>query len=65
MIYREDDWVAEVKVLEDLSDDVKESYTLRVEKTIKESQIYYPTADGTVFTVDQLRGYRIWSLRHE
>ena len=54
-IYSEDDWKAEVKILENTSDTEWERYKLEVIKTIQESKIYKPTPDGEIFNVDQNR----------
>ena len=67
MIYKEDDWIAEVKILKDLSKGKLERYKLKVIKTIKKSQIYKPTKDGHVFYCsfnhDYSRGrFKFWQL---
>ncbi len=49
MMYREDDWEAEVEVIEDNSDEKWESYKLKVIRTLRESQMYKPTPDGYIF----------------
>lgn len=64
-IYREDGWKAEVEVLKDESDDKWYRYTLKVIRTIRPSQIYKPTPDGEVFSVDQMKGVSfggMWTL---
>ncbi len=55
MIYRDDDWKAEVEVLEDTSDDEWARYKLKVVKTIRESRMYKTAQDGDVFSVMQRR----------
>ena len=52
MIYREDDWKAEVEILEDNSDEKFSRYKLKVIKTLRASNLYKPTKDGTIFCVD-------------
>lgn len=56
-IYQEDDWIAEVEILEDLSDDEYERYNLKVIRTIRESRIYKPTQDGETFTCECNKKY--------
>jgi len=68
MIYREDDWTAEVEILEDNSNKVWLSYRLKVVKTLVESRMYKPPPDGHVFTADKRRdceGLRIWTLSED
>jgi len=65
--YREDDWKAEVEVLEDNSDSQWERYKLKVIRTLRESRIYKPTPDGTIFDVERNKKYNgaysgMWSL---
>lgn len=48
-IYTEDDWVAEVKILEDLSDRKYLKYRLKVIKTIRQSKFYKPVRNGHEF----------------
>lgn len=55
MTYHEDDWIAEVTLLKDSSDNKKIEYELKVIRTIRESKIYKPTPNGTVFTAFKLR----------
>ena len=69
MIYREDDWMGEVEIVKDLSNDEWLSYELKVIRTIRESKIFKPTPVGTIFRCDwrkdtcqQAGG---WSLREE
>ncbi len=66
-IYQEDDWIAEVEILEDLSDDEYERYNLKVIRTIQESRIYKPTQDGEAFIIELNKKYSSymggWSLR--
>lgn len=65
-IYREDDWKAEVEVVKDESDETWEKYTLKVLRTVRESRMFNPTPDGTVFNVDKRRGMNyggMWTLR--
>lgn len=52
-IYQEDDWIAEVEILKDNSNDNIEDYELKVIKTMRESRIYNPTSNGTIFKVWQ------------
>ena len=66
MTYREDDWVAEVEVVENNSDEQWDKFKLKVVKTIQPSQIYKPTKDGTVFDVSARKNAGccggMWSL---
>lgn len=66
MIYREDDWVAEVVVLEDNSDEKWKRFKLKVVKALQASNIYKPTKNGTIFCVDALKNSGcytgMWSL---
>ena len=48
-IYTEDDWVAEVKILEDLSDRKYLKYKLKVIRSIQQSKIYEPVKNGHEF----------------
>jgi hypothetical protein len=67
-VYREDDWVAFVEVLEDTSDKEWERYKLKVIKTIKETNIYKPILEGTEFCVEAKKGYfygGMWTLRDD
>jgi len=64
-IYCEEDWVAEVVILEDLSTEDVLKYKLKVVRTIKQSRMFAPTIDGTEFTVDKPKGFNIvgfWTL---
>lgn len=54
-VYREDDWVAEVEILEDNSTDEAESYKVKVIGTIQQSKMYKPTPDGHIFEPYKLR----------
>lgn len=65
-IYEEDDWISQVEVLKDESDENWDRFTLKVIKTIQESRIYGEVPDGTVFSVDKLKGVyssALWTLR--
>ncbi len=65
MIYREDDWKAEVEVLENNSDAGWMRFKLKVIKTLRPSAIYEPTKDGTIFCVEQMAGVcfgGMWTL---
>lgn len=64
MIYREDDWKAEVEVLEDTSDDEWERYKLKVVKTLRESRMYKSTPDGEIFSVEQKKGIGFSGMWH-
>lgn len=67
-VYREDDWKAEVEILKDESDEKWDRYTLKVLRTLRESKMYSPVHDGTIFTVDHLKGVAfggMWSLSEE
>ena len=48
-IYTEDDWVAEVRILEDLSDKKYLKYRLKVIRSIQQSKIYKPVKNGHEF----------------
>lgn len=50
MIYRESDWIADVEIVRDLSDNEWHKLELKVIRTIQPSRIYKPTSDGTIFT---------------
>lgn len=68
MIYREDDWKAEVEVLEDNSDDTWDKFKLKVVRTIRKSAIYKPTEDCAVFEVSKMKNVccgGMWSLSEE
>lgn len=67
-IYREDDWIAEVETVRDLSDDEYVRFELKVIRTIQVSRIYKPTPDGTIFECCESKkhpGMGGWSLRDE
>ncbi|MBX2997990.1 MAG: hypothetical protein KF893_05720 [Caldilineaceae bacterium] len=49
-LYKEDDWIAEVDILDDLSDRHREAYTLKVMKTIQESSLRQTRPVGEIFT---------------
>ena len=68
MIYHEDDWIAEVEVVKDTSDDEYTRFELKVIRTIRESKIYKPTPEGTTFVCEcnkKYPGRGGWSLRDE
>lgn len=69
MIYREDDWKAEVEVLKNMSDDKYEKHELRVIKTIRKSRMYKTPEDGHIFEVMHLKGSGYycgrWSLTED
>lgn len=67
MRYSEDDWVAEVEIVADKSDDEFISYDLKVIKTIQESRIYKPTPNGTIFNCCIRKDYpgNLWRLENE
>ena len=68
MIYHEDDWIAEVEVVKDLSDDEWEKFELKVIRTLRESKIFKPTPDGTIFECcckKKYPGMGGWSLRDD
>lgn len=67
MIYREDDWEAEVEVLENNSNDEWFKYKLKVIRTLRETGRYIPTSDGHIFSVSKRKridnfGFYMWSL---
>ena len=66
-VYYEDDWKAEVEILEDLSDEKILKYKLKVVRTIQESKIFKPTPDGDVFVAWCKKDYenQIWILKEE
>ena len=66
-IYKEDDWIAEVKILEDLSDKKYLSYRLKVIRTIRSSRIYLPTKSGHIFQCTRLKEYKgtLWTLKEK
>jgi len=51
--YYEDDWAAEVQILNDTSDTKFERYKLKVVKTIESSEIFKLAEDGHIFDVEQ------------
>lgn len=55
--YKEDDWIAKVKILKDESDEKWSRFTLKVIKTIHKSNIYKPTKNGTIFSVDKMKNF--------
>lgn len=63
-IYCEDDWKAEVEILEDNSDAEWARYKLKVIKTLRESRMYKPTPDGEIFSVDQKKGIGFPGMWH-
>ena len=68
MIYREDDWVAEVEIVKDMSDTEWRKFELKVIRTIRPSRIYKPIPDGTVFMCCERKdcpGMVGWSLRED
>lgn len=63
LVYSEDDWIAEVEVLSDTSDDGWRRYELKVIKTINPTQMYDNPKDGHIFQADQKVGYGFcWTL---
>ena len=60
--YREDDWIAEVEILEDRSMLGREAYRLRVLRTIRISQLHPPTPDGDEFDCWQRSGAGVFTL---
>lgn len=52
-IYQEDDWIAEVEILEDTSNKVWESYKLRVIKSTHKSKFFKTPKDGKEFYCKQ------------
>jgi len=51
MVFTEDDFIAEVEVLEDNSDEEWKKYKLKVLRTIRPSAIYKTIPDGHIFEV--------------
>jgi len=67
-IYHEDDWIAEVEVVKDLSDKEWIKFELKVIRTIRKSKIFKPVPDGTIFECSVKRKYPNmggWSLRDD
>lgn len=64
-IYTEDDWKAEVEIVEDNSDSEWARFTLKVVRTINPSRIYSAPKDGAIFSVSCKRGCEgeIWRLQ--
>lgn len=50
-IYREEDWIAKVEIVEDSSDDEWYRYKLRVLGTVISSRFFKTPEDGHVFDV--------------
>lgn len=68
MIYREDDWIAEVEIVKDMSNNKWRRFELKVIRTIRPSRIFKPTPDGTIFVCDEKKKYQGmggWSLRED
>ena len=63
-IYSEDGWEAVVDILEDTSDKGWDRYKLKVIRTIRESPIFKTPEDGSVFSVDQLKGCCFGGMWH-
>lgn len=63
-IYQEEDWIAEVEIAQDNSNNLIEKYELKVIKTIQESRIYKATPDGEMFKVwqDKKSGFKTFTL---
>ena len=57
MIYHEVDWIAEVEILEDNSDETVTNLKLRVIKTLQESRIFIPTPNGHIFDLIIRKGF--------
>jgi hypothetical protein len=66
-IYKEDDWMALVEILEDLSDDEFDRFKLKVVRTIRPSKIFKPVPNGTEFQVEQRKDSPgiCWSMRDD
>lgn len=70
MIYEELGWIAEVEIIEDLSDETKEAYKLKVIRTIEEAGPLGIDSleDGTIFEPSCLHegaAYSVWRLYKE
>lgn len=67
MIYREDDWKAEVEILEDSSDKEWARYKLKVVKILRES-VLNGIQEGEEFDVSHKKGAvfcGMWTLRED
>lgn len=64
-IYTEDDWKAEVEIVEDNSDSAWVRFKLKVVRTLQPSKIYSPLKDGATFEVSCRRGCEgeFWTLK--
>lgn len=56
-VYTEDDWIAEIKILDNESDAEWHKFRVQVVKTIQESSVYKPTKNGHIFHADRRRDY--------
>jgi len=68
MIYKENDWVAEVEIVKDMSNGEWREFELKVIRTIQPSRIYKSIPDGTIFTCSKLKDYfgmGVWSLEED
>lgn len=64
-IYREDDWIAEVEILEDTSDEDFERYTLKVKRTVRPSRLFRNLPEGSSFGAAKPRSFAaigLWTL---
>ena len=63
-IYKEDDWIAEVKIVEDLSDSEYLRYKLEVVENIRQTKIHKPVKVGQQFECCHLRTWKGtgWSM---
>ncbi|QWU17369.1 hypothetical protein SAMN04487895_104247 [Paenibacillus sophorae] len=57
-IFRESGWKAEVKIIEDKSNEEEERYVLEVVKTLRPSPYFGARPDGDTFEVFANRQYR-------
>ena len=63
MIYQEDGWVANVKVVKDNSTDREDHFTLKVLNTIRHDHYHESPPNGKVFKVMQAKDLGLWSLK--
>lgn len=61
-MYKEDDWIAQVEIIKNNSNDEWERYALKVISTIQNSKIYVTAMNGDIFEVEQQRGMHLWRL---
>ena len=68
-IYREDDWLAEVEVVRNITNQHQWAYTLKVICTLFASRVYKPIPDGEIFKCGHSKKYPnypfMWDLKEK